>query len=328
LTTVKDFRLGADPEFFLKDKETGKFVSAYGLIKGTKHHPQPVNKGAVQVDGTALEYNIEPATTWSEFTNFNQEVQNQLRAMVPDNLSFEFVSVADFGAEYLAAQDEEARKLGCTPDFNAYTGEENPTPDAEMPFRTASGHIHVGWTEGMDIDDPEHLEACRMMVKQLDYVLGTASVVWDPDTTRRKLYGKAGAFRPKPYGVEYRVMSNTWVYNMERRAAVFGAAQNAFLKLLSGKPFFRSKLDQAVQDAINNGDVRQCYYYANNYFDWGNEFHNTYKKWQAANKTETVNRDELGRWKSKGVTITTTKKIDIVEDWVLDGIEVDENVAV
>jgi hypothetical protein len=57
-----EFKIGADPEFFLRDKATGKFVSAHGLIPGTKRQPMKVDKGAVQVDGMALEFNIDPVT--------------------------------------------------------------------------------------------------------------------------------------------------------------------------------------------------------------------------------------------------------------------------
>ena len=38
------------------------------------------------------------------------------------------------------------------------------------------------------------------MVKLLDIFLGIPSVIIDPDKKRRKLYGKAGAFRLTKYG--------------------------------------------------------------------------------------------------------------------------------
>ena len=59
--------IGCDPEFFVK--ENNKFVNAHGLIEGTKDFPQLVNKGAVQVDGMALEFNINPAKNSKEFVS-------------------------------------------------------------------------------------------------------------------------------------------------------------------------------------------------------------------------------------------------------------------
>lgn len=38
--------------------------------------------------------------------------------------------------------------------------------------------------------------------------LGIPSVIWDTDTRRRELYGKAGCFRLTSYGFEYRVLSS------------------------------------------------------------------------------------------------------------------------
>ena len=48
--------VGCDPEIFVK--QAGVFKSAHGLVVGDKKDPQKVNKGAVQVDGMALEFNI------------------------------------------------------------------------------------------------------------------------------------------------------------------------------------------------------------------------------------------------------------------------------
>jgi hypothetical protein len=130
--------------------------------------------------------------------------------------------VADFGLEYIEAQPDEAKELGCSPDFNAYTKMANPRPDANTPFRTASGHVHIGWTNApVDINDEGHLEACRALTKSLDVWLGMVSLIWDKDDRRRSLYGAAGAFRPKPYGMEYRVLSNKWIADPILRKTVY-----------------------------------------------------------------------------------------------------------
>lgn len=203
-----EFTFGADPEVFVK--KGGAFVSAHGLIPGTKKAPMPVKGGAVQVDGMALEFNTNPATSFKEFNASLDAALDSLKSMVPGyELCFE--PVAHFSKEYLASQPKEAVELGCEPDFNAYTKAPNPRPDANKLFRTASGHVHIGWTSNVDPNDPTHFEACCVLTKKLDAYLGIPSLVWDDDDERRQLYGKAGAFRPKPYGMEYRVLSNAWL---------------------------------------------------------------------------------------------------------------------
>lgn len=203
-----DFTIGADPEFFVS--QGGKPVSAWGLIPGDKKDPYKVPYGAVQVDGMALEFNINPAKGEAGFLRNLDAVMHQIMDMVP---GYEYYDrpVAEFGKEYIDQQHPDAKRLGCEPDFNAYTGDVNPTPDADTPFRTASGHVHIGWTNGVDPMDPGHFEACRVLTKALDVFLGVPSLYWDDDVKRRQLYGKAGAFRPKPYGMEYRTLSNRWL---------------------------------------------------------------------------------------------------------------------
>jgi hypothetical protein len=203
-----EFTFGADPEFFVA--KDGKPVSAHGLIKGDKKNPQKVGWGAVQVDGMALEFNINPAKGEAGFVRNLNEVMNTILGMVPGYEMWD-KPVADFGLEYIEAQPEEAKMLGCEPDFNAYTMDVNPRPNGQTPFRTAAGHIHIGWTENVDPFDSGHFEACATLTKMLDLFLAVPSLLWDEDDRRRQLYGKAGSFRPKPYGMEYRPLSNRWL---------------------------------------------------------------------------------------------------------------------
>lgn len=270
--------IGADPEFFLRDKETGKFVSAHGMIEGTKKNPQKVKNGAVQVDGMALEFNIDPARTEDEFTSNVYSVLEQLREMVPDKYEFVFESVAHFDEEYIRNQPEVARQLGCEPDFNAYTHTANPTPDAAVNFRTASGHIHVGWTNGQDVADPEHIEACEMLAEQLDSYVGLASVVLDPFSIRRSLYGKAGAYRPKPYGMEYRTPSNRWLIRGETIRDMFSKTLKSTQDLMDGKKISRH-LDAKPKAIINDNLVNLAHYDMAVYYkrpEIYNEFIGTY----------------------------------------------------
>lgn len=235
---MSDIKIGADPEFFLRDTETGNLVSAYGMIEGTKHDPLKVECGAVQVDGMALEFNIDPASSWREFDQNIVAVLRQLREKIPSRYAFEFIPVAHFGKEYIDAQPDEAKQLGCDPDYSAWTKGINPKPNGDLGFRTASGHIHIGWTNEQDITHPEHIEACEMMSKQLDITLGLFSLLFDTDTTRRQMYGQFGVYRPKHYGVEYRTLSNVWVNNPSLRRGVYHQAIFAADQLMQGAQYY------------------------------------------------------------------------------------------
>lgn len=230
-----EFKIGADPEFFLFDTVTEKHVSAFDMIPGTKHDPFKVEGGAVQVDGMALEFNIDPATSFKEFNGNINKVLGQLRGMVDPRFKFDFTPVVHFGKEYIDGQCDEAKALGCDPDFDAWKeGAINPKPDGSMGIRTASGHIHVGWTQDQDVSDKEHIQAGIMLSKQLDFYLGVPSLVWDQNSLRRSMYGNPGAFRPKRYGMEYRTLSNVWVDDIDLRRFVFEQSMTAATELIKG----------------------------------------------------------------------------------------------
>ena len=245
------FKFGVDPELFVK--KDNEFVCAWGMIEGDKENPKRVNKGAVQVDGFALEFNIDPVSTEEDFVLSINEVMEQLYAMVP---GYEVVAVptAPFSLEYIKSQPEEARELGCSPDYNAWEdGKPFPKPDGERPFRTGAGHLHIGWTEDEDVNNPEHIEKCIALVKQLDFFLGLPSVLLDKDDKRREMYGKAGCFRPKSYGVEYRTLSNFWIVSDEMIKYIYANTNLAINRLMEGEA-----LTEDIQEVINKSDKEKA----------------------------------------------------------------------
>lgn len=249
--------VGADPEAFVSKLPRNSFVSADGLIPGTKSEPYKVVNGAVQVDGMAAEFNIDPAGTAEQFVSNLLSVISQLGKMLPADHSLSFVPVASFSRKVWDEVSETAKELGCDPDFNAYTGNVNPRPDGDRLYRTAAGHVHVGWTEGMDPTDPGHITACRMLARQMDFYLGVPALLIDSDHKRRSLYGAAGAFRIKPYGVEYRVLSNAWLKDPELMTWVFNNTKLAFDNLMAGEDLFAKYQDFAklVIDVQHHGKL-------------------------------------------------------------------------
>lgn len=263
-----DILIGADPEFFVRSKKTNELISAHGLIAGTKQNPMPMGPGHAQVDGMALEINVPPARDAKEFIDGFNGVMDALKKELPD-VVFDFSPVAHFGIDVIRDQPREARELGCEPDFSAYTGKANPRPNADTPFRTASGHVHIGWTEDQDIGDQDHIDACNMLSKQLDFFLGLPSLVWDEDVTRRDLYGKAGCYRPKRYGMEYRTLSNAWLTDPDRIAFVVEQSKIAFNQLVAQANFG----NRNTAGYINTGDWKKAYNYYHDYFNlpkWAN----------------------------------------------------------
>lgn len=232
------FTIGCDPEVFVTKR--GQPHSAYGLLQGTKDAPFKTRNGAYQVDGMAAEFNTNPValphSSWSsslgDFEVWNARIVEQMREIrnaLPKECAIRVEPVMEFGKEFLDQQPEAAKELGCDPDYCAYTLEPNPRPDGEKTFRTGAGHIHVGWGADIPVDNEEHIEICANFVKTLDATVGMLMAYIDRDPRRRELYGKAGAFRPKPYGVEYRTPSNLWINNRDLRKAVWILTNEAII---------------------------------------------------------------------------------------------------
>jgi len=252
--------LGSDPELFVMKE--GAFISAHGLIDGDKKHPLPVKHGALQVDGMALEYNTNPASNLAEWERNHVSVQCSLRRKIGRGFSLKATPTAFFSEEVFNSTPDDAKILGCEPDFNAWTQDVNPAPNADVNFRTGAGHIHIGWTKNEDITDPFHLGECYALVKALDLYLGVPSVMMDGDSNRRQLYGRAGAFRPKSYGLEYRVLSNFWTKSSKLRAW-------AFNNTIAGIAFAQKKNPIRISGIINDNSIKlskdYCDYYGVNY---------------------------------------------------------------
>lgn len=245
--------LGADPEIFVSNN--GKLVSAYGLIGGTKDEPIKVQQGAVQVDGMALEFNIDPAASEKEFISNIDTVMGILKGMVPEH-QFEIVPVAEFGFEYIKMQPEKAKELGCNPDYDAWKEAVNPRPNGDLPFRSAAGHLHFGFVESNDapIDVYDYISYCSSAVRELDFYLALPSLFYDNDTKRRELYGKAGAFRPKTYGFEYRTLSNCWLRSASLKEWAYRASVKAWEAFDNGVSLVAKYGD--IQSIVNTSDKK------------------------------------------------------------------------
>lgn len=256
LVPLKGFTFGADPELFVCDP-TGKIVCA-DMIPGTKCEPYKVEHGAIQRDGFAAEYNIDPASTFEEWNRNHKAVQGKLKSFLPTGFKLVALASHRFDKGVFDAAPDEAKELGCQPDWNAWTASLNPPPRLpdDPTLRCTGGHIHIGWTDDAEPSDIQHMMNCFDLTKQLDYFLGAWSLLHDADNQRRRLYGKAGACRLKPYGVEYRVLSSFWTLDKGFRLEVWNRLCKAVETMSKTyMPEHSSSLNEYVQVSINQGKL-------------------------------------------------------------------------
>jgi len=236
--------VGCDPELFILNKQN-KLVASCGLIGGTKEAPRFITDRGhmVQEDNVSVEFGIPPAHSVEEFIHDICFVINYLEEFLGErDLILSCTASAVFPKEQLL--DRRALVFGCEPDFNAWTAKVNPRPRAKnKALRSCGGHVHVGF-------DSPNMETVERLMQTLDLFLGVPSVLYDEDTARRELYGKAGSFRYKPYGGEYRTLSNWWVAKPEYMGYVYDQVQDAVSFLNSGNTIKEDSFDQ-IKEAIN-----------------------------------------------------------------------------
>lgn len=232
---LTEITYGCDPEFFVSQNGVYMPAEITGVV-GTKKKPMALpSGGAVQIDGCALEFNIAPAKDVDEFDKNIEMTLADIRKIVSEDIAFDFRSDVMFTKSAWEKVSEINKELGCEPDYDAYTrsAKTPPAGSAEKPFRTAAGHIHIGFTKA-DPSDPKHIFDCAMIAMFLDRYVATIEAAWSVPSKRKELYGSLGSFRPKPYGLEYRVLGNDWVNDKIVRRFVFALVDAVVKKALSG----------------------------------------------------------------------------------------------
>lgn len=255
---IENVTIGTDPEFFLINKETGKYVPSIGLIGGSKYDPRPItnNGHCIQEDNVMVEFNVPPARSandlWKDVDFVKNFIKNEI---IPKNLDVVIKPSVHFDIEDL--KSEQAQTFGCEPDFNAWELEMNSVKMSDETLRVAGGHLHIGYNKSNE-------QSSIAIVRSLDLFLGVQSVILDSDTERKKMYGKAGAMRFKSFGCEYRVLSNFWIENEQLTHWTFNIALEA-IEFANVESKIDETLAEKVINCINNQDKELAYWIYQNY---------------------------------------------------------------
>ena len=268
---------GGDPEFFVANSRgtilaSDKFFpSKEKKVEFTAKEPHgSYNKNKLFFDGIQAEMNLGVTTCREYFTDNVYRCLSRATEIIGIANKIVLKPSVKVRKEIILMADPEARRFGCMPDFNAYTrttstGEIDAT---KHPYRYAGGHIHIGISSKYLNKDSYEYQMAKTeeghieIIKLLDLLVGIPSVLLDNGESavrRRSKYGKAGCFRPTPYGVEYRTPSCFWIKAPELVSLIMGLARLAWtLGVNDLHKEFLEKVkyeEQAVRETIDNSDV-------------------------------------------------------------------------
>lgn len=252
MNTINNFTIGADPELFLQEND--KIISAEGIIGGTKIKPKKVSEEGhfIQEDNVMIEFNIPPCNSKDKFVeeiNYMKEYLDSYVKLINKNYNINLSTSNIFDPKVL--NTEQARQFGCDPDFNVYLKDINQPPDADSNIRCCGGHLHIGY------DNPNE-KTTENIIYALDIMLGLDSVLLDNDKLRKQMYGKAGSFRFKPYGLEYRTLSNFWIQDNLLIKWVYDRVESAINLVNSGLlPKILKQYEFDIRNAIDHSNVEK-----------------------------------------------------------------------
>lgn len=246
--------IGSDSEMFARRGSV--ITSVAGALGCTKQQKRELCQGArLQEDNVLAEFDIDP---FDNREGFESTIANALSATnsILNSMGLDIaegVSSHIFTPQELASFHERAMEFGCEPDYNGIYGTQNEfSPNVDPGLRSAGAHVHFGFTDDVEVSAEKQM----FLTIMCDMYMGLTSVVLDSDTRRRELYGKAGSIRYKEYGMEYRTLSNFWLFEKANRELIFDQATKAYTRLQEGS--FHELIAQLnpeeVQRVINEGD--------------------------------------------------------------------------
>jgi len=222
-------QIGADIECFLRDS-CDHIINAADHIKYSKQAPYKKQKIKIHYDNILAEFSIPICNSGKEFVvNMTNGLYLLEKLSNPYKMDFTAASTIND----LIAKNENATENGCNDETDAYSLSFNTEIESFIKnsrFRTCGGHIHIGFDDDNLIDPVIK----PLFVYMLDLFLGIPSIILDRDITqiiRRQAFGKAGAFRPKNYGIEYRVLSSWWVTKPEYISLVYNIVEFVYYEM-------------------------------------------------------------------------------------------------
>lgn len=233
---------GSDPElFFEKD---GKIVPSTSVVPDGDHQVaqdgfqgelHPDNNSCREVSGNNIAYALEQA----------KEYANRIGAKLSLAVG---VVISD---DVWKSVPLSLKRFGCNPTENVHERRFKRVTGLREKFRAGGGHIHIG---DLSYEEKKNLPT---LVTLMDIIAGNTCVLIDRDEAnikRRENYGRAGEYRAKPYGVEYRVLSNFWLRHYVLWSMASGLVRNAVGMYRAGladeliKRFDLNKIRKAINE--------------------------------------------------------------------------------
>jgi len=197
---MKIKQLGIEIELAVYQKEE---PTTCWFLPYTKENPFEVDGHLLHKDASMFELAIAPADEPSKVDANMFDAFNHAVAMLPDGAEMKPVPAVRYSDEALA-RDPYASVLGCGASQNIYGA---PPIANAYGDNYRYGGIHVNLELDGEFDPVQ-------TIFKLDCVLGLNSVaVWEEGyreemQRRRQYYGRAGEYRVKPFGIEYRTLPN------------------------------------------------------------------------------------------------------------------------
>lgn len=247
--------IGSDPEIFVED-ENGAVIPAFSFLesKTGPNRAKTFQGMSVYWDGFQAEFETRAEACLAYQVDSVQyglsELYKQAKRKFP-KAKLSAQTVMEIPYDVLQNSAEEHVSFGCMPSKNVYGLEGLKTSGRDLAFRSAGGHIHLGVGKQTE-------EKTVNIVKSLDAILGVSCVslfAKFDNPVRRQYYGLPGEYRTPAHGIEYRTLSNAWmfhpflmniVFDLSRKATMFG--MNGLLKYWKGS-------EPETIEVIKNCDV-------------------------------------------------------------------------
>jgi hypothetical protein len=235
---------GSDPEFFFVDKQ-GRVIPSTKLLSN--------KTGIVKPDGFQGELNPSSSTCRQSAGHHIGDAIVRAADIAKKaglQLSLDVGKIITY--DIWKDSSTELKRFGCNPTYNAHEAQFKRVTGLREKFRAAGGHIHIATTVAKGDEST--------LITLMDILGGNTAVLIDRDenNARRRInYGRAGEYRIKSYGVEYRVYSNFWLkhYVLWSMASVLLRDAVAIYRDEALRKDLLSRVDiKKVREAINTNN--------------------------------------------------------------------------